>query len=262
MIRGLYTSALGMTTQMQRMDVTSNNMANVNTAGFKRDGVASQPFTDRFNMRIHDPAATGVLRLAGSVRGTGLMTPGVFVDEVFTDFSSGGLRETNGPLDLALTAPGFFVVTATNRDGSEQEKFTRDGSFTLGADGTLLTMTGSIVQSTNGASINIPVGIITIDDQGRVFSNEGYVDTIRTVNVNNPESLRKTRGSYWAVTDETEMADYNGRVEQGFLENSNVNIVNEMVQLIALNRAYEANARMVQIHDETLGRAVNEIARS
>ena len=77
----------------------------------------------------------------------------------------------------------------------------------------------------------------------------------------NLESLRKTRGSYFRTTEETVMREFTGRVEQGFLENSNVAAVREMVELIALHRAYEANSRMVQIHDETLGRAVNEIAR-
>jgi len=261
MLRGLYTSALGMTTQMQRMDVVSNNIANVNTVGFKRDAVAAQAFSDRLGHRLDDPAVQGVLRLLGRTSPVGHLTQGVFIDEVFTDFAVGGLRETGSPLDVALTDPGFFVFTVLNFDGSEQEKFSRDGAFTLASDGTLITMDGSRVQGQGGDSINVPVGIVTIDDGGRIFSNEVYVDTIRMVNFSNPESLRKTRGSYWVTTDESEMIEYTGRIEQGFLESSNVQVVREMVELIALSRAYEANARMVQIHDETLGRAVNEIAR-
>jgi len=261
MFRGLYTSALGMTTQMQRMDVVSNNIANVNTVGFKRDAVAAQAFSDRLAHRLDDPAITGVLRLLGRNHPMGLMEPGVFIDEVFTDFSSGGLRSTGGPLDLALTAPGFFAVTVNLYDGTEQEKFTRDGSFTLAADGTLLDMEGSRVQGVGGGNIVIPVGNVTIADNGRIYSNGEFVDQLRLVNFNNTESLRKTRGQYWVVTDESEMIAYEGRVEQGFLENSNVNVVREMVELVALARAYEANARMVQVHDETMGRAVSEIAR-
>ena len=250
-----------MTTQMQRMDVVSNNIANVNTTGFKRDAVAAQDFSDRLGHRIDDPAVQGVLRLFGRNRPVGPLSQGVFIDEVFTDFATGGIRETGGPLDVALTDRGFFAVTVTNPDGSEQEKFSRDGSFTLAADGTLVTLAGSRVQGESGGSINIPIGIIIIDELGRITSNGEYVDTIRVVDFANPETLRKTRGSYWAVTEETEMVAFTGRVEQGFLENSNVSAVREMVELVALSRAYEANARMVQIHDETLGRAVNEIAR-
>ena len=263
MLRGLYTSALGMTTQMMRMDVVSNNIANVNTVGFRRDSVAAHAFSDKMSYRLNDPAVAGVLRLLGNARASGFMSQGVFIDEIFTDFSVGELRETGGPLDLALTDQGFFVFTVTNPDGTEAEKFSREGAFTLAADGTLVTMTGSRVQGAGGGNIVIPDGIITIDDQGRIFSNDTYVDTLRIVDFTNPGALQKTRGSYWRLRDdmETEMIAYTGRVEQGFLENSNVNPVNEMVHLIALNRAYEANARMVQIHDETLGRAVNEIAR-
>lgn len=261
MLRGLYTSALGMTTQMQRMDVVSNNIANVNTVGFKRDAVAAQAFSDRLGHRVDDPAVQGVLRLLGRTSPVGLLTQGVFIDEVFTDFATGGFRETGSPLDVALTGPGFFALTVLDYDGTEQEKFSRDGAFTLASDGTLITMAGSRVQGISGGSINIPYGLISIDDNGRILSNGEYVDTIRMVNFTNPESLRKTRGSYWRVTDETEMVPYTGRVEQGFLENSNVNVVREMVELVALSRAYEANARLVSLHDETLGRAVNEIAR-
>jgi len=261
MLRGLYTSALGMTTQMQRMDVVSNNIANVNTTAFKRDSVAAQAFSDRLAHRINDPAVAGTLRLMSGSSPVGGLTQGVFIDEVFTDFSTGGVRETGGPLDLALSGSGFFAINVTNNDGSEQEKFTRDGSFTLAADGTLVTSMGSRVQGQGGGSINIPIGVISVDENGRIFSNDAYVDTIRVVDFDNPESLRKTRGSYFTVTEETEMADFGGRIIQGFLENSNIQAVREMVELVALSRAYEANARMVQIHDETLGRAVNEIAR-
>ena len=261
MLRGLYTSALGMTTQMQRMDVVSNNLANVNTTAFKRDAVAAQSFSDKLAHRIDDPAVQGVLRLFGNRAAIGLTGQGVFIDEVFTNFESGGFRHTNGPLDLAIAGPGFFAVTVSNADGSVQEKLSRAGSFTLASDGTLITMNGSRVQGSGGGNIVIPNGAITIDERGRVFSNEEYVDTIRMLNVGNPESLRKTRGSYWDVTPETEMVAFTGRILQGYLENSNVSAVREMVELIALSRAYEANSRMVQIHDETLGRAVNEIAR-
>ena len=260
MIRGLYTSALGMTAQMQRMDVVSNNIANVNTTGFRRDAVAAHAFSERLAHRVDDPAVAGALRLMGGGI-VGQLTPGVFIDEVFTDFSGGDFRETGGSLDLALTESGFFALTVTNPDGSEQEKFSRDGAFTLAADGTLVTMNGSRVQGQGGGSITIPVGIITIDEVGRIFSNDEYIDSIRMVDFSNPESLRKTRGSYFNVTDESEMIEYTGRVEQGFLENSNVQVVREMIELVTLSRAYEANSRMVQIHDETLGRAVNEIAR-
>jgi flagellar basal-body rod protein FlgG len=269
MLRGLYTSALGMTTQMQRMDVVSNNIANVNTTGFKRDGVAAHSFSCRMGHRIDDPVANGILRLMGNTRPIGRMSPGVFIDEVFTDFATGGFRETGNPLDMALAGSGFFAVTVTNYDGTTQEKFTRDGNFTISADGILMDMAGARLQSVGGATggtegnndITLPSGNIVIGSDGRIFVNDEYIATVRIVDIANPTSLRKSRGSYWAVTEETEITDFHGTVAQGFLENSNVQAVREMVELVALHRAYEANSRMVQIHDETLGRAVNEIAR-
>jgi flagellar basal-body rod protein FlgG len=185
----------------------------------------------------------------------------VFIDEVFTDFATGGFRETGNPLDMALAGSGFFAVTVTNYDGTTQEKFTRDGNFTISADGVLMDMAGARLQDEGGSNITLPSGNIVIGSDGRILVNDEYIATIRIVDIANPESLRKTRGSYWSVTAETEITSFNGTVEQGFLENSNVQAVREMVELVALHRAYEANSRMVQIHDETLGRAVNEIAR-
>ena len=262
MVRGLYTSAMGMTTQMQRIDVTSNNLANVNTTAFKRDGVASQAFADRLTMRLGDPVEQSVLRMMGGNNIIGTMAPGVFVDEVFTKWETGGIRATGGALDFALIGEGFFAVTATNLDESFSEFYSRDGSLTISSEGLLVTMDGARVQNLDGDNITLPNGDITIDSSGRIFVNEQYIDAIRIVNFENPESLRKTRGSFYATTEESLEIDFLGQVRQRYLENSNVDAVREMVVLIDLHRAYEANSRMVQVHDETIGKAVNDIARA
>jgi flagellar basal-body rod protein FlgG len=243
-----------MTTQMQRMDVTTNNIANVNTAGFKRERVAAQSFTERMAMKIDDP---GKLRLMDGMR-IGQLNHGVFIDLVHTDFSAGSLRVTSGPLDLALSGPGFFMVHVEGSDGPE-ERFTRDGMFTLTHENVLVTNNGDRVQGLNGDVI-VPNGEITISETGRVYSNNEYVDTLRVVNFENPQSLRQTGDNYFRVTDESVQIDFTGRIEQGLLENSNVNVVREMVEMIALARAYEANSRMVQAHDQALQLAVNQIA--
>jgi len=250
MVRGLYTSALGMITSMQRMDVVTNNLASVNTTGFKRNHVVSHEFSDLFLHRLNDPG----VRMFGPPM-IGRINPGVFVDDVFTVFDQGPLQQTGGPLDLALMGLGFFVVGS-----GEEEFFTRDGSFSIAPGGFLVTSAGARLQGVNG-DIVIPNGEIVITDDGRVMVNDEYVDTIRLASFSNLQSLRKMENNLFRTTEESVSIPFAGTVSQGFLEGSNVNIVSEMVNMITLTRHYDTNARMVQIIDGTLQNAVNDIAR-
>lgn len=254
MIRGLYVSALGMITNMQRMDVVTNNIANVNTTGYKRDHVVSHAFSDVMMSRMNDPG----MRMFHSMP-IGTINPGVFVDDVFTSFHQGALQQTGNTLDLALTGQGFFTVML---DG--EELFTRDGAFTM-HNGLLLTHEGGRVQGQNG-DIYLPNGYIVIDENGLITVNGEYIDTLRLVSFDRDglHSLRKTQDNFFRISEYTlpeHSLEFEGIVSQGFLEASNVNIVQEMVQMITNSRAYETNARMVTVQDGTLQRAVNDIAR-
>ncbi|MCL2048137.1 MAG: flagellar hook-basal body protein [Defluviitaleaceae bacterium] len=253
MLRGIYTSALGMITHMQRTDITANNMANVGTIGYKRDHVVSHEFSDVLISRMNDPG----LRMFKSMP-IGTVNPGVFVDDVFTAFTQGALEQTGNPLDLALSGQGFFVV---NLNG--EELYTRDGAFTM-ANGLLLTQEGGRVQGMNG-DINLPEGHIVIGENGNVFVNGEHIDTLRMANFNRDglHSLRKMEDNFYRASEHTDgtQIPFEGIVAQGFLEASNVNIVQEMVNMITNTRAYETNARMITLQDGTLQRAVNDIAR-
>jgi flagellar basal-body rod protein FlgG len=253
MIRGIYTSALGMITNMQRMDVITQNMANINTTGFKRDHVVSHEFSDVLMARMNDPG----LRMFRNWP-IGYVNPGVFVDDVFTAFTQGPLQQTNNPLDLAIAGQGFFTVYL---DG--ETLFTRDGTFTLGG-GMLMTHEGALVQGQNG-NISLPEGYIVINEDGSIFVNGEYIDSLLMTSFT-PEglhSLRKMQDNFFRASDYTEgtQIPFEGLISQGFLEGSNVNIVREMVEMITLQRAYDTNARMITMQDGTLQRAVNDIAR-
>ena len=247
MIRGLYTSAMGMISQMQRMDVVSNNIANVDTVSFKRDHVVSHAFSDMLMLRINDPG----VRLFQQWP-IGRVSPGVFVDDVHTDFAQGSLRQTGSPLHMAIHGPGFFVVSV---DG--EELFTRDGSFTM-FHGMLLTTDGARVQGLNG-DIILPHGEIVIGDNGRIYVDGEYVDTLQMVGFENMQHLRKMQDNLFRPTEDAVRAAFQGQIRQGFLENSNINSVAEMVQLINLSRAFEINSNMITIQDQTLQRAANDI---
>ncbi len=255
MVRGLYTSAVGMMTQMQKMDVVSNNIANSDTVGFKKDTVVVRSFSEELSKRL-DPK----YRLIKFNQGIGNMSLGVFVDEVYTDFSTGSFEETNGSLDCAISGEGFFAINVTNRNGDTVERYTRDGSFTLDSENNLRTSDGNYVVG-EGGNINIPNGVISIDAKGNIFSNNEFVDRIKIVDFSNKESLRKVGDNLYETIDESQEQDFTGSVIQNRLEGSNVNSVQEMVKMISLARNYEANQKMIQTHDSTLNRAVNDIGR-
>ncbi len=255
MIRGLYTSAVGMMTQMQKMDVVSNNIANCDTTAFKKDDVVVQSFSEELAKRLDDPK----YNLIKYNKGIGGMSLGVFVDEVFTDFSTGSLIE-GGNLDFAINGEGFFTVSVTDQNGEATEKYTRDGSFTLNANNNLMTSDGYYVMG-EGGIITIPNGIISIDAKGNIYSGDEFVDRLKLADFENKESLRKVGNNLYETIDETVVRDFGASIIQGRLEKSNVNTVREMVKMISLSRNYEANQKMIQTHDSMLNRAVNDIAR-
>ena len=247
MVRGLYTSALGMITHMQRMDITTNNMAHVNTTGYRRDHVVSHAFSDLMLTRMNDPG----IRMFREFN-IGTINPGVFVDDVFTSWEQGALQMTGNDLDLALSGQGFFTVLL-----DDEEVFTRDGTFTL-FNGLLMTGGGGRVQGLNG-DIVLPNGTIVIDEAGRILVEGEYIDTLRLTTFTDLHSLRKMHDNQFRITENSEAIAFDGVVQQGFLEASNINIVREMVQMIANSRAYETNARMITLTDQTLQLAVNNI---
>lgn len=256
MVRGLYTSGLGMTAQMQRMDVVANNIANADTTAFKRDAVITQSFSEELLKRINDPDKLSV----GNEARLGRISQGLFVDTVYTDFSSGNMQRTGGTFDLAIAGSGFFAVSVTDKQGNVTEKYTRDGAFTLSENRTLMTKDGNRLLGENGEII-VPDGYVTIDENGIVKVDDEEIDRIKIVDFQNPQSLRKIGSNIFDTTAETQTGDFTGSILQGHLENSNINTVREMVQLISVARAYEVNQKMVQNFDTIMGKIANDIGR-
>lgn len=256
MIRGLYTSALGMTTQMKRMDVISNNIANSDTTGFKRDVSITSSFPEELTKRINDRKNPAILT---QVRSVGNMNMGVFIDEIRTDFSQGNMKRTENTFDLGISGNGYFAVSVTD-NGNTTEKYTRDGAFTVSDQRVLMTKDGNTVVGQNG-EITVGDGNITIDDFGNIFVNDEFVDQIKMVDFEDSSTLRKVGNSLYDTSQNSVQTAFTGTVMQGYLEASNINAVREMVDLIAVSRAYESNQKMIQIQDSTLSRAVSEIGR-
>ena len=283
MIRGLYTSASGMMAQQWRMDAVSNNLANVDTTGFKEDQAVHKAFPQlllrRMNTNVVPLPPSGQIPILGSLDKApviGRLGTGVELNEIFTVFEQGAFKETTNPFDLALEGQGFFVVATPFG-----ERLTRNGSFLIGPEGLLVTKEGFPVLGENGP-IQAKLNNFIVDQSGRIFQNAEFaddpqrlvsmsenewnqtelVDRLRIVQVDQPRYLQKQGSSMYRATwesgDAFEMEDdRRALVRQGFLEASNVNAVRQMVQLIEINRAYEANQKVIQSQDQATDKLLN-----
>ncbi|GAB6391679.1 MAG: flagellar basal-body rod protein FlgG [Treponematales bacterium] len=268
MIRGWYTGASGMRAQQWRLDAVANNLANVDQDGYKKDIAAFKAFPELLLRRMNDD---GVRRnpfgSADAAPIIGKLGTGVELNELFTDFAQGGLKETQSDFDLALDGKGFFTVATP-----WGERYTRNGSFQRGKEGYLETKDGYPVLGENGP-IRVDADGFSVDKDGRVWSkapNEtgdpGLLDTLKMVEFEVERYLEKQGSSLYRATDVSGPAvvieeGSRPRVIQGFVEASNVDPVLEMVQMIEVNRAYEANQKVIQTHDSMLGTLINQIAK-
>lgn len=247
MLRGLYTASSGMIAQQKIVDVLSNNIANVNTSGYKKDTVTTMAFPDFMVTR----SGGDNVPYNGNI---GNMDYGVLVETFNTNFSEGNIEKTDGKLDFAIEGSGFFTINTPNGI-----RYTRDGSFTLNSNGYLVTKDGYYVMGQNGP-IQINNGDISVDDFGNISLNGQTVDKLNIVDFNNYSTLRK-EGNNLFFTTGGQAIPASGLVKQGYLEGSNASPVDEMVSMISAMRTYEANQKTVSAFDETLDKAVNEVGR-
>ena len=229
-------------------------MANVNTTAFKKDRTILG-LSEMNIHRIHDPVPAGLDKVVDPRPFIGMMGTGVMLDEVNTDFNQGHLITTSNPLDLAIRGEGFFQVQTP-----EGIRYTRDGSFSLSSNGYLVTKEGYYVLGENGPLQLLQTGDITISQQGEVFVNDEYIDRLNIVTFADLNQLQK-QGDNLYFTDAVPEPLQDADVVQGALEGSNISIVAEMVDLISAFRAYEANQKVIQTHDTTLDRAINDVGR-
>lgn len=258
MVKGLYTAYTGLRNEQRRLDVISNNIANSNTTGYKKMGVTSQSFSQELAVRVDDDS-DGYL-----VKGIGDVSLGVKIGETYTDFSQGGFRETGNAYDVALEGDGFFTISTTDKSGTEHIRYTRDGSFTVTRDGYLVTKDGDYVLAEGGNRIQIPnanLVKISVNQAGEIYSGNTYVAKLQLVDFQSYDALSSYGENMYEAVDGAVQTQADATVNQGYLEMSNVNMVTEMVDMIAVTRAYETNQKMVQTIDQTLDKAVNEIGR-
>lgn len=361
MLRGLYTAVSGMQTTQKKVDVISNNIANVNTTGFKKDVVVTESFpevlikkmngnlrpepysryisvdVDRDGQAINITTESGYFVSEGPMgksysssssftideegflrtfvrdnggeidaskgnyildsngariqvddnnidinnRGQvlvngqeaadllyrpgfdviGTLNSGLGLNRVQTYFTQGSPEETNNTLDIAIDGQGFFKVATPLG-----EMYTRNGNFTLNDNGEIVTKEGYFLLGELGSIIldeEFSLQNFQIAEDGAIILNGEFIDQIDIVNISNLKDLRKYGEGFYQFAEGSEIQaqDFRGKVLQGFLETSNINPIDEMVDMITSLRLYESNQKVVQAYDEILQKAVNDIGR-
>ena len=261
MLRAFSTAATGMTGQQTMVDVIANNLANVNTSGFKRSQLN---FQNLLYVTMKEPGteiASGINSPSGIEIGSG-----VRVASTIKVFSPGELENTANPLDIAISGDGFLQVTMPNGD----LRYTRDGSLMTNANGELVTSDGYAIEPaisvpTDAVSVSIEKdgGVNITDSSG----SQSVVGTIQLARFPNPSGLSSEGGNLLSETmasgtptTGTPGENGFGSIQSGFLEKSNVQMVTELVNLITAQRAYEINSKAIKTGDDML-RTASSIVR-
>ncbi len=212
--------------------------------------------TDKGDVLVDGSKLTNLIKQSGK-NTIGSMSIGMLTGKVVTNFEQGHIRQTGRNQDIAINGEGFFVI---GKDDSEI--YTRNGSFYIGQDRVLKTADGKEVQGLRG-KIQLQSDDFRVNERGEVISNGKLVDKIKVVNFSNLGDLSKLGGGYFKAREKMngEIVDFKGTVEQGCIEGSNTNVVNEMINMISLSRNYETSQKVVTTIDATIGKAVNEVGK-
>jgi len=252
-MNGFYPAVAGALAQDRRLEILTANLANANTPGFK----ASIPV---FRTFLSGTSTPGVLPVGDFSR------PGIqpldsdamgWISSSVVDLRPGDIKQTGSALDLAIDGEGFFAIRT-----SQGERYTRGGNFTRKATGELVTQDGSPVLGINGGPIRLGPGEMTVSDNGGITVEGNPAGTLKVVTFKNPQLLEKAGEGLLNLREGTPdlVPAQTLRVRQGYLETSNVSVVEQLTGMITTLRAFEAYQKVIQSHDEVTGKSI-EIGR-
>lgn len=240
MFQGFYDLASNMITQNRNLNIISNNMSNVSTPGYKMDRMMESTFRDEILYRYDQNGKTEV----------GPISHMNVADERVTDYTEGGIRETGYPLDVGLTGDGFFVIETENG-----EVYTRNGSFNLNNQGYLILPGMGRVMGTNGP-IQVDTDDLAIDTQGRItgMADGRYYGTLEIVDFADYAQLTKVTGGVFQAAEDP-VAARNTVVTQKYLEDSNVNLAEQMTAMMSSQRVLQGSAQILRMYDQMISRS-------
>jgi len=236
----------GAEVQRLRLQILSNNLANINTTGFKEDQAI---------FRLNDEDLQKAAAVDAGSAGVKPLVSAVIPMTAHTDFTKGPLQQTGNPFDLALDGQGFFSIQT-----EQGVRYTRNGAFSINLDGVLATADGDPVMG-EGGEITVDGSEVQFDGSGTVIVDGTEVDKLRIVSISDPAALRKVGKTLFQLDESQgseEQLTYGG-VQQGFLEGSNVNAVKAMTELIEVQRGYESYQKMIQTMGEIDARVISGV---
>ena len=239
MNKGIYPALSGGVAYEKLLTIIANNVANINTAGYK---------ADRPVFRVDVPDTISATSSLLPVKDKFYTE----IDSVFTDFNTGVIRQTGNVLDLAIEGDGFFVI-----DTPEGPRYTRSGNFILDSSNAITTVDGHMVMG-EGGPIILEEGKVSVDTDGRVSVDGSEINKLRVVDFEKPYMLQKDQNNMFSGSGEQTAEGY--KVLQGAVELSNVNSVKEMAAMISVLRGYESYQKVMTTMDETSAKA-NEVGR-
>lgn len=267
-LKGVYTALSGAIAQTTKLDTIANNIANVNTPGFKRD---QQVFSEYLTANEKEPTTNPIPRDVAAIESFYNMQGGdkSYVHEkgTYTDFSQGSLKRTGGALDLAIDGPGMFEVSTPTGI-----RYSRAGNFTLDGNGRLVTKEGYPVLKKAEPGTPETERMITftgespssITDSGFVFQGEEELGQLSLVNVSNPDAMMKIGNNLYGPRPNFQLETNQiptPALKQGFLETSNVNVVQEMTDMISTHRIFESTQKAIGAYDGMMDKLVNVVGK-
>jgi len=242
MNNGIYSSALGGIMAMRELEITANNLANIDTPGYKVDRCRTTASLNHISRQEFDKFRNQLKDIRDLL-------------DVKTSYTQGSMRNTDNPLDLAIEGEGFFVV-----EGEDGDLYTRSGAFKLDTEGYLIASDGRRVMG-EGGPIQITAGEFVVSSDGEVLADGQSVDRLLIVDFKENQDLTKKAGTYFEAPRGRERPAVEYSIVQGALESSNVNLMKTMIQLIQTQRSFNSYMKMIGTQNDLNSRAVQDLAR-
>lgn len=263
MFKGFYTAASGMLAQQRRTEMLTNNMANANTPGYKEEQSTLRSFPEMLLSRMNDQKTTGPK--------VGTLSTGVYMQETLPRFIQGDMKETDNKTDLALVdlmmPANKGTVFFTVQDPGGQLRYTRNGNFTLDSQGYLTKGNGQYILDNSGQPIQLSSDQFTVSETGLITGQNGEQRQLGIAFTAQPEQLIKEGNGLFRTENGTPLADAANqpgvqfKLQQGFLEQSNVDISKAMTDMLTAYRSFEANQKILQAYDRSMEKAANEVGK-
>ncbi len=271
MYKGMYVAVTGALSAQKKLDTIANNLANINTAGFKGDRLIFESYLSKSDKGVGASTAGPGELAVGNMRHAEY----VVTDQGYSDFSQGAIRVTGNPMDAAINGKGFFSVMTYSG-----ERYSRSGEFSIGPTGELTLGEGNLVLSDQDQPIHVSDGMVHIDEEGNVWVKGGatlpvggdgssmnsvhglHVGRLKMVDLKEPYSLSKEgNGMYRADNPEDVFMAQNVSIKQGALESSNVNMIGEMTQMIKGQRLFDTFQKAIQANDQMTTQLILQVGK-